>query len=82
MTSSPSVGQLIRDRLKRCDLTQAELASAMGMHPMSVHYLVNSKTRVTPNTAGRLARVLGESARWWLDRQTDADLATPRKAAK
>lgn len=76
----PSLGQLIRDRMHRADLTQAELATAMRVTQMTVSNLVNSRYRITARTARGLATHLGETPEWWLAEQARVDLQ--REAAK
>lgn len=72
--ASPTIGRLIRDRMHAADLNQTELSERMRLSKMTVSNLINSRHRVTPNTAARLAKALGEDARWWLERQLEADL--------
>lgn len=55
-------------------LTQAELARRLGVSYPRLHEIVKGRRAVTPDTALRLARVLGMSPDFWLGLQQDWDL--------
>ncbi len=55
-------------------LTQTELAAALGVSHPRLNEIVNRRRSVTPDTALRLARVVGMSADFWLGLQQDWDL--------
>lgn len=78
----PSVGSLIQSRLHAADLTQQELADRMRVSRLTVHKLANNLQRVTPNTAARLARHLGETTRYWLERQVEADVQMAKQKGR
>lgn len=82
MTTPPSIGSLVKDRMHAADLTQAELAAKMRMSRLTVNELVNSKRRITATTAQRLSTHLGGTAEWWMDRQRDVDLHRAKMEAK
>lgn len=77
MPTPLSVGALIRERM--APLTQAELAEKMGVHRMTVLYLVNNQSRVTARMAVKLSKHLGGTPAWWMDRQRDVDLHRLKK---
>jgi addiction module HigA family antidote len=66
-------------------LSQRELARRMGVRPMRVNEIVRGKRTITAAAALRLAEALGTSARFWMNLQSNHDLALAalayRKAA-
>lgn len=56
------------------DMTQAELARRLGVSYPRLNETVKRWRSVTPDTALRLARVLGMSPDFWLGLQQDWDL--------
>ena len=56
-------------------LTQSELAARMGVGRMRVSELVRGQRAITAETAILLSKVLGPSARFWMNLQTNHDLA-------
>jgi len=68
-------GQMLRDEfLAPLAITQSELAVRMGISFPRLNEIVRGKRGVTPDTALRLARVVGMSADFWLGLQQDWDL--------
>jgi addiction module HigA family antidote len=68
-------GQMLRDEfLVPLAITQSELAVRMGISFPRLNEVVRGKRGVTPDTALRLARVVGMSADFWLGLQQDWDL--------
>ncbi len=55
-------------------LTQTELAAALGVSYPRLNEIVNGRRSVTPDTALRLAKVVGMSADFWLGLQQDWNL--------
>jgi addiction module HigA family antidote len=55
-------------------MTQREFADAIGVSRVRLNELIHGRCAVTPDTALRLERALGESARWWLGLQLEYDL--------
>lgn len=60
-------GELLAELLEERDLSQAELARLMGRPTKTMNEIVNGKAAITPQTALQLERVLGVSARFWLN---------------
>jgi addiction module HigA family antidote len=56
------------------EITQSELADRLGVSFPRLNEIVRGKRGVTPDTALRLARVVGMSADFWLGLQQDWDL--------
>ena len=65
---------LLEEFLKPLGLAQTEFAARLGVSYPRLNELIHGKRGVTPDTALRLARVLGMSADFWLGLQQDWDL--------
>ncbi len=75
--SSP--GDTIVDLLEERNWTQAELASRLGASRKFVSQLVSGKASLSESVAIRLARVLGSTVRFWLNREADYRAALAKK---
>ena len=65
---------LLKEFLEPMGLTQTELAERIGVSYPRINELVNGKRGVTPDTALRLAKLLGTSPEFWLNGQQVWDL--------
>lgn len=65
---------LIEEFMAPLDLTQTQLADAMGVQRKHVNELCNNRRSVTASTALILARVFGNSPDFWLNIQRRNDL--------
>jgi addiction module HigA family antidote len=65
---------LLQEFLLPLGVTQSALAARMGVSFPRRNEIVRGKRSVTPDTALRLARVVGMSADFWLGLQQDWDL--------
>jgi len=66
---------MLRDEfLVPLGITQSELASRLGVSFPRLNEVIRGKRGVTPDTALRLAWVVGMSADFWLGLQQDWDL--------
>ena len=65
---------LLEEFLKPLDMTQTEFAARLGVSFPRLNEIVRRKRSVTPDTALRLARVLGMPAHFWLGLQQDWDI--------
>ena len=65
---------LLEEFLKPLELTQTDLAALLGVSYPRLNEIVKGRRSVTPDTALRLAQVLGMSADFWLGLQQDWDL--------
>jgi addiction module HigA family antidote len=65
---------LMEDFLKPLGLTQYRLAKALSVPPRRINEIVHGTRAVSADTALRLARFFGTSARFWLNLQTAYDL--------
>ncbi len=65
---------LLGEFLKPMNISQTDFAERIGVSYPRLNELIHGKRGVTPDTALRLARVLGMPADFWLNLQTDWDL--------
>lgn len=77
MPTPLAVGGLIRERM--APMTPTTLAAKLGVSRMTLYELLNDKRRVTVRTATQLAKHLGGTPAWWMDRQRDIDLHRLKK---
>jgi antitoxin HigA-1 len=68
-------GEILRDELEARRLSANALAIALRTPSGRVTDILNGKRGVSPETAMRLARYFGNSARFWLNLQTAYELA-------
>ncbi len=64
-------GDTIADLLEERDWTQAQLSERLEYTKKHVSQLINGKASITEDTALKLARVLGGTERFWLNREAD-----------
>ncbi len=65
---------LLEEFLKPLGISQSAFAIRLGVSFPRLNEIIRGKRSVTPDTALRLARVLGMSADFWLGLQQDWDL--------
>lgn len=65
---------LLEEFVKPLGITQTELAARLGISFPRLNEIIRGKRAVTPDTALRLARVVGMSADFWLGLQVDWEL--------
>ncbi len=65
---------LLEEFLKPLGISQSDFAVRLGVSFPRLNKVINGKRCVTPDIALRLAQVLGMSADFWLDLQSDWDL--------
>lgn len=65
---------LLEEFLKPLEISQSAFAVRLGVSFPRLNEIVRGKRSVTPDSALRLARVLGMSADFWLGLQSDWDL--------
>ena len=65
---------LIEEFLRPLGISQSAFAVRLGVSFPRLNEIIHGKRAVTPDTALRLARVLGMSADFWLGLQLDYDL--------
>jgi addiction module HigA family antidote len=73
---------LAEEFLEPLGLSHRELARRMGVEPMRVNEIVRGKRSITAETAIKLGQVLGTSARFWMNLQSNYDLAVAALACQ
>jgi antitoxin HigA-1 len=73
---------LLEEFLNPLGISQSAFAVRLGVSFPRFNEIVRGKRGVTPDTALRLARVLGMPADFWLGLQTDWDLWHAMRSAK
>lgn len=69
-------GEVLEEEfLKPLDITQYRLAKGLHVPPRRINEIVLGKRAVSADTALRLGRFFGNSARFWLNLQISYDLA-------
>jgi addiction module HigA family antidote len=71
---------LLEEFLKPMDLTQRGLAEGIRVPYQRVNEIVNGKRGITPSTALRLAKFLGNSEGFWMNLQLRWDLYQARES--
>ncbi|MGH7688224.1 MAG: HigA family addiction module antitoxin [Gemmatimonadaceae bacterium] len=74
-----SPGDVLREALSNNELTQDQLADAIGITRYSVNQVINGRRAITPVMALRLARATDTSPEFWLNLQRAVDLFAARR---
>src|SRR5271170_4390645 len=73
-------GEMLRQEfLVEYDLSQNQLAKAIGISPNRIAEIVHNRRRITADTALRLSLYFGNSPEFWMNLQTHYDLKMARK---
>jgi antitoxin HigA-1 len=73
-------GEVLREEfLKPLGLSQNRLAREVCVPPRRINEIVLEKRAISADTALRLARYFGTSARFWIGLQADYDLERTRR---
>jgi addiction module HigA family antidote len=67
---------LFEEFMKPMGLSQNRLGRDLGVPPRRINEIIHGKRSVTADSALRLARYFGTSARFWMGLQSDYDLET------
>jgi antitoxin HigA-1 len=68
-------GKLLREEiLPAAELTQAELATRLGVSRRSISDLLRERRALTPDMAHRLARVFETTPEFWMNLQQAVDI--------
>lgn len=68
-------GRILKREMKARDLSANRLALDLRLPSGRITDILNEKRGISPDTALRLARFFGNSARFWLNLQTAYELA-------
>lgn len=75
MRKPKTPGDFLRDEIRpHFDITQDDLAKALGVSRYSVNQIETGRRSITAEMALRLSHVTGTTARFWMDLQRDLDL--------
>ncbi len=72
-------GRLLRREMTARNLSGNRLALDLGVPSGRVTDILNGRRSITADTALRLARYFGNSAQFWLDLQSQYDIATAER---
>lgn len=72
-------GRILKRELKARDLSANQLALSLRLPSGRITDILNGKRGISPDTALRLARFFGNSARFWLNLQTAFELAVAER---
>ncbi|AUB83480.1 addiction module antidote protein, HigA family [Candidatus Thiodictyon syntrophicum] len=72
-------GEVLRDELDELGLSANALARALDVPPNRVTEVLNGQRSVSADTALRLARYFGTSARFWMNLQLSYELAVAER---
>ncbi len=73
-------GEMLKEEfLKEYDLSQSQLAKAIGISPNRIAEIVNNRRRITADTALRLSLYFGNSPEFWMNLQSRYDLKIARR---
>jgi len=73
-------GEMLKEEfLTEYGLSQNQLAKAIGISPNRIAEIVNSRRRITADTALRLGLFFGNSAEFWMNLQAHYDLKVARQ---
>ena len=76
-------GEMLKEEfLGEYGLSQKQLATAVGISPNRIAEIVNSRRRITADTAVRLGLFFGNSPEFWMNLQTHYDLKLARRNLK
>ena len=75
MTAVSHPGRLLKRELEARDLSANRLALALGVPSGRVTDILNGRRSITAETAVRLGRYFGNSPRFWLELQSQYDIA-------
>ena len=69
-------GRLLRREITARDLSASRLALDLGVPSGRITDILNGRRSITADTAVRLGRYFGNSPQFWLDLQSQYDIAT------
>jgi len=72
-------GEYLEEVLEDADISQAELARRMGRPPQAINEIVKGDKAITPKTALQLEQVLGVSAQFWSNLETEFRLTLAKQ---
>jgi len=73
-------GRILKRELEARDLSANRLALALRLPSGRITDILNGKRGISPETALRLGRYFGNSARFWMNLQTNYELSVAEQA--
>ena len=73
-------GRVLKRELAERGLSANRLALALRVPSRRITSILNGKRAISPDTALRLARFFGNSARFWMNLQTRYDITVAERA--
>jgi antitoxin HigA-1 len=73
-------GEFLAEILTQRKLSQAQFARDIGVSPMRVSHVITGSRPVTADLALRFGEAFDQTPQYWLNLQTDYDLAIARRA--
>ena len=75
---------LLEEFLRPLEVTQVAFAEHLGVSVQRVNELIRGKRGITPETAWLLSQALGTTPQFWVNLQTNHDLALnrPKKSVR
>ena len=68
-------GLVLKDELAEYEITPTELARQISVPPNRISQIINGKRSITADTARRLGKWFGVEPQFWLNLQSNFDLA-------
>jgi len=68
-------GETLREALEAIGMSQVELATRMKRPVKTINEIIKGIESITPGTANQLERVLGISSKFWINLQSNFDIA-------
>ncbi len=73
-------GETLREELEVRGLSASALALKLRVPPQRLHEILRGRRAITPETALRLGLYFGNEAEFWMNLQTQYDLAELRRS--
>jgi len=73
-------GEVLKEELTERGLTAHAVALKLRVPANRLTDIINAKRGISPDTALRLSQLLGPSATFWMNLQSQFDLASPERA--
>jgi len=64
-------GETLRETIEYINMTQIELSTRTGLAPKTINEIIKGKSSITAETALKLERCLGVSAKFWINLESN-----------
>ena len=72
-------GEFLKENLDELNISQAEIARAIGLSAMRISHIIKGKRPVTAEMALLFGKVFGQTPQYWINLQTAYDLKMAEK---